>query len=145
MLTILVPVLLILFLATAAGISHVFTQNWTRSGEAIAKTVTLTGSGEINIDETVPGSSDIVLTMALDVSAVIGVYIVADGAVVLTVNDDGSPDKTITLAADIPVQWCSTNNQTSPLGSADWTSVKATKATATDASLKMRFLLDVSP
>ena len=129
----------------ASIITHVLTLNWTRSGDAIAKNVTLTAGAELNIDETVPGSGNVVINAAIDVSAVTGLYITCDGAVVLTANDDGTPDATITLAADKPCIWYTGCGLTSPLGSVDWTTVKATKATAVDAALKIRVLLDATP
>lgn len=140
---ILIAVLLLVLLA-GLGITQVLTINWTRQGEAIANNVSLTSSAELNIDETVPGSGNVVVNAAIDVSVLSVIYISCDGDIVITTNDDGSPDNTLTLKAGKPLLWYTGCGLANPL-TVDVITFKATKATPVDANLKVRLLFDATP
>lgn len=120
--------------------THVITYSWTNGGTPVTGSVSSTVEAEHNFDVTVPGSSNTVVDVDLDVSALSSVYISSTGTITLTTNDDGTPDDTLTITANIPLVWTSTCGLPNPFASAvDVTSIKATKGTATDATLKMRF------
>lgn len=129
--------------------NHSLILNWIRSGENIANTVTLSASGEQNFDETVPGSSNVVIAAEIDVSALVLVYIEIDGTaghtITLATNDDGTPDDTFTLTVGKPLVWYSGCGLPNPFASGiDVESFKATKGTAVNATIKMRFLYDAT-
>lgn len=124
---------------------HVATISWSRSGESISDSVTVSGESEQNFDVTVPGSGNVVIASEIDVSALNLVYITLDGtsghSITLTTNDDGTPDDSFTISVDKPLLWYTGCGLPNPFASGtDVESFKATKATSVNATLKMRFL-----
>ena len=119
--------------------SHAITGAFSNGGTAITSSVTKTVEAEHNFDVTVPGNGNVVIDIDIDVSALSTLWILSTGAVTLTTNDDGTPDDTLVLAANEKLEWTSTCGLPNPFASTvDVTSIKATKGTATDATLKIR-------
>jgi hypothetical protein len=128
------------------ALSHSLVLNWVRSGESITETVTVSADGEQNFDITVPGSSNIVFGCEIDVSVLAALYIHSTGTITLATNDDGTPDDTFTITAEKPLIWYTGCGLPNPFASTvDVESMKATKGTATDATLKIRILQDSTP
>lgn len=138
--------LLLVVVGVGLGVTHVLTLNYTRQGESITKNVSIESSGEVNIDETVPASSNIVVACNIDVSALKSIYISSDQTVTLTTNDDGTPDDTLVITADKPLVWYTGCGLPNPFDSAvDVVTIKATRGSAGNAALKIRVVQDVSP
>lgn len=124
-----------------AGLNQTFTTTIKDDASRVVATETHTETGdsleEFNVS--CPGSSNVVVPLTVDVSTVTAFWIVSDGAVALTENDDGSPDLgPISLVANVPYWWF-TGKGTNPF-TVDVTSLKFTKATAGAATVKGAFL-----
>lgn len=110
------------------------------------KTFTYTGGSEMKWNEEVTGGSNIVVTAAIDVSAVLSVFLLcATRNMTVTINDDGTPDATINLVAGIPKMWSADLGGSNPLGAVDVTSFKAALSAGANADLTMIVLLDPTP
>lgn len=120
--------------------------NWIGNSDKLENTVSITGEASWRLGPiTVPGSSNVVIDVAVDVSALSLVYIWLDGTaghtITLTTNDDGTPDDTFTITVDKPLVWYTGCGLPNPFASTvDITSMKATKGTAVNATLYMRFV-----
>jgi hypothetical protein len=123
-----------------AGITQTFVTAIKNDAAATVATATNTQTGDALEEFSVvaPGSGNVVLPITVDVSTVISFYIVSDKDVTLTENDDGSPDLTQALTANVPYWWYN-GNGTNPF-TVDITSLKFTKAGAGDAVCRGAFL-----
>lgn len=72
----------------------------------------------------------------------VSLVIKCDRDVVLTFNDDGTPDATVNLLANKPLVWTDDAYFSNPLGSTDITSFKATLASGDDATLLIDVIFD---
>jgi hypothetical protein len=86
------------------------------SGLGLGDTVTCTGAVTENNETIAALASDFQVNLAIDVSALKGLYIVATAAMTLETNDGTTPDDTITLVANQPLVWTSVSLLTNPLG-----------------------------
>jgi hypothetical protein len=109
------------------------------------KTFTYTGGSETKISETITGGGAPVITFTLDVSALVSTMLLCTRNLTITVNDDGTPDATITLLAGVPKMWSADIGGSNPWGSVDVTSFKATLAAGADADLTVITLVDPTP
>lgn len=107
--------------------------------------VVVTGGGMPNLDEAIPGSStDLEIAYALDVSAVVGFFMICDQAMTIETNDGSSPDDTMTLTAGVPYVW-HTGKPESFAFTTDITALFATSGDSNDATLKIKALVDATP
>lgn len=121
----------------------------TDAGTFTSDTVTITGSGVQKFSESCPTGTT-TITISVDVSAVKAFGLKSTQDCVVTVNDDGTPDATITLTANQGVTWVAslagTQYPTSnPLGAVDVTSMDVTVAGATTATVTFACLTDATP
>ncbi len=121
-------------------------------GSFTASNGSVTGTGTVGFSETAVKNTTTVFTIAVDVSAVKALGIKSTGAVTCGINDaaSGSPDATITLAANKAIIWVSGDTaqfpSSNPLGSTDVVTVHVTNAsTTTDATVTFACLVDVTP
>lgn len=127
------------------AISHEFQFRWTRGGETITKTVSVTSDGEDNRDIDVPNpSTNLAVDFEVDVSQLKGLYIVSNKALTLKTNSSSSPQETISLAADKPLTWVSGLGNTLPFAG-DVTSLFVSNASGAAAVLSIRMLFDSTP
>lgn len=103
----LLAVLVIVGFGLAAGISHVITSNWTRSGEQLATNITLTAEGEINISHTwASAPTDTELGLAFLTADAVSIFIKSTQDATLETNaTDATGGNTITLEANKPLVW----------------------------------------
>ncbi len=123
--------------------THTITRQWSRSGELpLSSSVSATGDIEVNISRAIPlGSTDYEITQTLDVSEMQSVFMRCDTACTVEFNSGGSPAFTITLQADVPVEWV-TGTGTNPL-TADVTAFFITVAgSGGDAQFEFRSLVN---
>ena len=110
------------------------------SGGVVAS-ATHTQSGDVEQEFSVvaPGSGNVVVALAVTAADIVAFAIVADKAVTFTINDDGTPDDTFALAADVPFHWDAGGLGACPL-THNITSMKFAKAGAGDAAVRGVFL-----
>ena len=94
-------------------------------------TTSLTDASAIELATTVAVSTSNTYSWAIDVSQVKHLYVETSSALTLLVNDDGTPDVTLTLSSAAPIVWTSGMGTACPLGSVDATSVKFTNGSST--------------
>lgn len=109
------------------------------------KTFTYTGGKQDKINETLPQGTATVLTFTLDVSTLQSTMLLCERNLVVTVNDDGTPDATISLVAGTPLMWSADIGGSNPFGAVDVTSIKATLASGSAADLTIICLSDPTP
>lgn len=132
------------------AIEHRLTYGWNRAGaEPLTKTVSVSGDLEVNADVTVPlSSTDLRITMAIDVSALKSLYITCDKGVKLETNSSSAPDDTLNVAAETPITWHATSGLDCPL-TADVTDFYVTRqgsdSATGSATLKIRSNQDGTP
>lgn len=107
--------------------------------------VTVTGSGLPGLDESIPDSStDLAVTYSLDVSAVVGFFMVSDAAVTIETNDGTTPDDTMTLTAGVPYVWY-TGKPEAFAFTTDITALYVTNSSGGAARLQIKALSDATP
>lgn len=125
--------------------THKINSDWQAGNDSLSKQVTITADGEANVEVAVPDSStDLAVIMAIDVSALQLLYIVADQDLTIETNDGTTPDDTLTLKAGKPIVWYDGCGYSNPLGT-DVTALYATNASGTDATLYVKTLQDATP
>lgn len=126
--------------------SHVHTLTYTRSGEQISKSVTLTADGEVNTDVSLTSTqSNKEADITLDVSAMSALYIRSDVGCVIKTNATGtSASNTLTLEADKPLDWYLGCGMSNPL-TVDVTKIYVTNSDATTGNVYWRSLQDNTP
>lgn len=125
--------------------THQINVQWSRSNETFSLAVVKEAGGEINLEESIPAAStDLQLTLAIDVSAMKSLVLVCDRDLTLKTNSTSVPDDTIALKAGEPVVWW-TNCPYANLLTVDVTVIFVTLAAGAAATLKVRGLQDVTP
>lgn len=115
-------------------------------GAAINKSNDYEANMVTAIEETIAGAGNQTFSnFDVDVSEVESLIMLCDRDITVTVNDDGSPDATISLKADKPLVWNNDGYYLNPLGTVDVTSIKATLAAGADATLRIEVLQDPTP
>jgi hypothetical protein len=127
-----------------AGITQTFTTAITDdAGRVVAtKAKAVTGDSEEEFNVSCPGSSNVAVPLSIVQAGMVSFWVVADAAdVTMTVNDDGSPDLTVVLVANVPYFWnadMGDNPITDDLAGAS--ALKFTKSSAGAATVKGAFL-----
>ena len=128
--------------------THLLTREWSRpndSASTVSVRETLTADGEDNRDVAVPApSTDKVVNIAIDVSALASLFLKSDVGLVIKTNSLSEPNDTITLAAGIPLIWSPNCGYACPL-SADVTTFHVVLGGSTAATLQVRLLQDATP
>lgn len=115
-------------------------------GAPIQKTNDYTASMLTALDEAVPAAGATTFSnFDVDVSACASVVMLCDRAVTITINDDGTPDATISLLANKPLVWQNDGYFSNPLGNVDVTSIKVTVGSGDAANLRIEVLQDAIP
>lgn len=100
-------------------------------------------------EETIPkNSTDLALVIAMDVSALRGLYICSDVNLTIETNSGSAPDNTIALKAGVPLTWTNEGGNAyfaCPF-TVDVTTIYATNADLTnDATLEIQLSYDPTP
>lgn len=121
-------------------------ENLALSGETLTASNSYSGnSSGPSIDEAIPDSStDLLITFALDQSAMTLIYILSDQVLTLETNNSSAPTDTLVLVAGEPYIW-HTGSLFTNLITADITVLYATNASGSTANLKIRVLTDPTP
>ncbi len=108
----------------------------------IAETEIVTGTAEINLRETVTASGSLDVIVTIDKDAIQSFYIKSNVELTMETNDDGTPDQTIVLEANVAFDWKTTDLAALPI-TVDITKLTFTNAELTDATLVAGFLLNI--
>lgn len=116
------------------------------AGTVSSVTGTFTGTGEVNIEETIALGTDTLVVLAVDVSEIVSMAIVSSTAMTIETNSATVPDDTITLVANKPLIWntdiLATLGTACPL-TTDVTAFYCTNAA--EAELSVYILMDATP
>lgn len=125
--------------------THTRTCNFSSGSGTVSSSLSYSGTNETNVSESLAAGANQDIVLAVDVSALVSLYIKSDEDCTIYVNDvsGGSPTKTVTLAADEPYVWPMGGN-TSPLGASDVTVLYMT-TTETETNIEIRVLQDATP
>jgi hypothetical protein len=127
--------------------THSWDLTFSRGDASISSTSEdVTGSLEANIDETIGlNASDLLINIAIDVSALKSLFILCSKAATINTNDlaGGSPDDTIVLTAGVPFRWTSTSPFANPL-TVDVTKIYVTSSGAA-GTMQIYTLQDATP
>lgn len=99
------------------GTTHTLTYSAGGFSEGMTP-ITVTGTGVVGleIDEDIAASTtNQLLTIAIDVSQIQTLFIVADGALTVKTNSSGSPVQTLSFAANVPLAWATGAPNANPL------------------------------
>lgn len=92
-----------------ANITDTITQAYNDGAATLSNAVSITTGARGTIDETIPASqTDLAVTWAFTKTKLKSIYIVASAAMTLETNSSSAPADTITLTANVPVVWDST-------------------------------------
>ena len=121
----------------------------TRAVEGVGQPISLskeyTGSLALDLDETIAGSStDAVVNIAIDVSAVKAFHISVDGTCTIETNDGTTPDDTLSMTDGDPYEWNEDSLDSFRLGT-DVTQLYVTVPGGTDVNIKIRAVVDATP
>lgn len=125
------------------AIDHILTRGWQKGSDILTKSQTVSADQEIGIDASMPIANDQLVALALDVSQMKGMFLLADQDLTLETNNATTPAATIALKANVPLIWESTSGYfANPLGVTDVTALYVTNASAAVAKLQCKFLTD---
>lgn len=111
--------------------------------------VTLVGSESrtagtaVSIDEAVAGQTSIVLSQAIDVSALHAIFVLAE-SVELNITFNG-PDFEVDVPAGQAFVWTTTSGHANPFGSIDVTSIDVNNSETPAGRVKIELLIDPTP
>lgn len=112
------------------------------AGVVRTKTNTFTGTVVQRIEKTInDAQTDVDIDIAMDVSQIQAIYIVADVAMTLETNDGTTPAETISLVANVPYVW-HTNDYFTNLLATDITSLFVTNASGSNGTFTLEALLN---
>lgn len=123
------------------------TESFKLGAETLSESNAFADGATQSIDEPIAASqTDWTIAFTLDVTACVAFYMVCDAEIVVETNNGGAPDDTITLVADVPYIWYTTNYN-SFLLTTDVTSlfVTTTASPATVRNLKIRAVYNPHP
>jgi hypothetical protein len=123
-----------------AGITQTYVLTIKDDAQRVVSTEThgVTGDAEEEFNVVAPQAGDVTVPLTIAVSGIVAFWIVSDKNVTLTENDDGTPDLTKALVANVPFWWY-TGLGTNPF-TVDITALKFANAGATEATVKGGFL-----
>ena len=125
--------------------SHVDLISSTGSPGQVSGQKTYTADAEFVLDISVPApSTDLEVDVAIDVSNVKSLCLLADRDMTIETNSAGSPVDTIALKASVPYLW-NTDSYSTLLLTVDVTKFFLTLAAGAAATLKIRCLIDSTP
>lgn len=110
------------------------------------KSVSVSGGREQAIDVNIADSTtDDEVAFTADVSLMQAIYIVSDQAVTIETNSGSTPDDTIVLVADEPVQWNASSKLTNPITADITTNIFITNASGSTARVRIWSLETATP
>ena len=128
------------------SIKHTSTISLEQGGVILSQSVEMTGTGEVNVDESIPNdSTDLEITFLIDQSAMVSLYIESDQNILIETNSGGAPTDSITIVANEPIIWTTNSVHSNPITADVTANIFVTKGSGSPANLKIRALQDVTP
>ncbi len=133
------------------SVSNVLRIGTSGAGEAINKSITITDESILDLSfDVADGQTDEEHVIAVDVSAAKSVYVVSDQAIAVEWNDNVGTQGDLSLLANEPVIWWSTQvtdggNTLNPLSNTDITTTFWTNASGSTANINFQVVTDASP
>jgi hypothetical protein len=116
-------------------------------GQTLSKSYVKEAGGMASLHEAIPANAtNVLMTVALDVSAMKAFYLLSDVACTIKTNSSGSPADTITVAAGVPMLWDVAHEGAlpNPFGT-DVTAFYVTTASTVGGTLSFYALSDPTP
>ena len=124
--------------------THTITYSWSRANEnPLGYSVPSSAGGEVNLDEDIPIAAATEFDIAIDVSQLKSLMLVADVDCTVKTNNSGAPDNTLNLKANKPLVWESQSGYFATPLTVDVTKLFINSAAA--GTLKLRGLVDPTP
>lgn len=122
---------------------HIHTHSLNDGVETRTKTVTKTAEGQLRMDAVIPAAAaNFPVAVAFPLTGMQSLKIEASAAMDLETNDAATPDQTITLGADDPLEWKDDDPYDNPITAA----VTGLFVTSTAGGiLRIRVLWDPTP
>ena len=128
------------------SITHKSTISLEQGGVILSQSVEMTGTGEVNVDESIPNdSTDLEITFLIDQSEMVSLYIESDQNITIETNSGGAPTDTLTLVANEPILWTTNSVHDNPLTADITADIFITNSSGSTANLKWRALQDATP
>ena len=126
------------------SVTHSLTLAINVGSTTLSNTVAKTAGQEINIDESIPNSSnDLAVAFAIVRDKLKSLYMVSDKAITVETNNGTTPDDIFSLVANEPVVWHENGGMAvSSFLAADITSLFVTNSSGAAAQLQIRSLSD---
>ena len=125
--------------------SATLTITWSSGGKTRTGTITKSAGGLTRRTETIPGgSTNLLLALTADVSAIESYWFKSDRAMTIKTNDADTPDNTLSLVAGEPQAWAKNNGPACPL-TVDITALYVTLAAGDASVLEIEILEDPTP
>jgi hypothetical protein len=143
-----VAALLLVVFLIVLGFSHTITLSWAGSGsDADSFNITPSGDGEENRQIAVAAGQTVETDITLVRSKMKSLYMESDQDIAVKTNSSGAPDDTVNLSADVFNIWWtgSTYFPTNPFSHADVTKLYLVNSGGTDATFKLRAIVDSTP
>ena len=114
-------------------------------GETVDMRQTLSGSGGLIVEESIPDSTtNQLVSLAFVLAELLAYYMVSDKALTIKTNSSSTPQETISLAAGVPFVYVPGAGLASPFAG-NVTALYATNASGSAAALQIRVLVDATP
>lgn len=125
---------------------HLFQRNWQNASSSISAQQAVTADSETNQEIAVAAeTTDLAVNLAVDVSALKGLFISSDQDVQIETNGSGgSADDTLQIKAGIPLIWSENCGFANPL-TVDVATILITNAGDAAATVKICVLQDATP
>lgn len=130
------------------SITHRHSRGWSKSGSVpLNYDKEIESGGAPTVSEAIPnGSNDLAVTLAVDFSSMIGIFVASDQDILIETNNaaSGSADDIWDLKANQPLDWMENDVHDKPV-TADITVIYVTNNSGEIANLEIRVLQDVTP
>lgn len=128
------------------GFTHTLNQVWKESGQTtLTGGTSFSGDTEINQDLAVgAGLTNVEFDVTIISDNVQSIYFLSDQDVTVKTNSTSVPDDTLNLKANIAIAYGTGTNETNPIGTATVTKFYVTNAGPTDATLKIRCVVNTA-
>ena len=125
--------------------SHTVSKSVAAGGTTVSSSNVYSAAEEVRLAEAIPDeSTDLQINIAIDVSEIASVFILASVDMTLETNSGADPDDTISLVAGVPYCW-DTDSYDSCLLTEDIAALFLTNASGGAGTLRLECVYDPTP